>query len=181
MARLQIDIKRIFCNVRLVPNYRVLAAVVFTCAIARPAAADDPPFVIGSQPSWVLLAGVTTGGTIALADKGAFVGGEVSLAVLRDANFAGVYSDAYYDWGANGTYVTAGAELGHKLFGLDGGVALRFANGGTDVGIAGRLTVGIGMVGLYARYMHFVDVMQNEDVVQIGLAIKLPLWTSGGQ
>ena len=180
MARLQIDINRIFCNVCLVKSYRVLAAVVFTCAIARPAAADDPPFVIGSQPSWLVLGGVTTGGTIALADKGAFVGGELSLAVLRDANFAGVYSDAYYDWGANGTYVTAGAELGHKFFGLDGGVALRFANGGTDVGIAGRLTVGIGMVGLYGRYMHFMDVMENEDVVQIGLAIKLPLWTSGG-
>ena len=49
-----------------------------------------------------------------------------------------------------------------------------------DVGIAGRLTVGIGMIGLYGRYMHFMDVMTNEDVVQIGLAIKLPLWTSGG-
>ena len=34
------------------------------------------------------------------------------------------------------------------------------------------------MVGVYARYVHFVDVDgPNEDVVQIGLVLKLPLWT----
>ena len=97
---------------------------------AAPACADDDPaFTIGSKPAWLLLGGVTTGGTIALADKGAFVGGELSLARLRDGNFVGVYADGYYDWGAHGTYMTGGLELGHKFVGLDGGVALRFADG----------------------------------------------------
>ena len=158
---------------------RVLAAVILTCAIARPAAADDPPFIIGSRPSWTLLGGLTTGGTVLLADRGAFVGGELSLAVLREASFAGVYTDAYYDWGASGTYVTAGAELGHKFVGLDGGVALRFANGGTDVGVTGRLTVGLGVAGVFARYAHFIDTMTDEDVIQVGLVLKLQLWTGG--
>jgi hypothetical protein len=159
---------------------RAVAVVILACAIARPAAADgDPPFIIGSRPSWSLLGGLTTGGTVLLADRGAFVGGELSLAVLREATFAGVYTDAYYDWGASGTYVTAGAELGHKFFGLDGGVALRFANGATDVGITGRLTVGLGVAGVYARYAHFMDTTMNEDVIQVGLVLKLPLWTGG--
>lgn len=149
-------------------------------ALARPAVADDDPaFTIGPKPRWALLGGVTTGGTIALADRGAFVGGELSLARLRDANFFGFYADGYYDWGAHGTYATGGIELGHKFVGLDGGVAVRFADGDRQMGATGRLTVGIGMVGVFARYAHFWDVMEDENVIQIGLQIKLPLWSGG--
>ena len=155
----------------------MLKPVALILVLAGTAHADDPPFTIGSTPAWVLLAGVTTGGTVAIGDKGAFVGGELSLATLRDTNFAGAYADAYYDWGANGTYVTMGGELGHKFFGVDGGLALRFANGETQKGIAGRFTIGIGMVGIYARYAHFFDVMRDDDVVQVGLEIKLPVWS----
>jgi len=149
-------------------------------ALARPALADDdPPFVIGSKPAWLFLGGVTTGGTIALADRGAFVGGELSLARLRDASFIGLYADGYYDWGAHGTYMTSGLELGHKFVGLDGGVALRLADGDKQLGATGRVTFGLGVVGVYARYAHFWDVMTDENVIQIGLVLKLPLWTGG--
>ena len=163
------------------PGWRLAVAVaVASLALgARPAAADDPPFTIGSQPSWLLLGGVTTGGTVALGDRGAFVGGELSLARLRESSFAGIYADGYYDWGAHGTYATAGLELGHRYVGVDGGVALRFDNMTTDVGATARITVGLGVVGVYARYAHFWDAMTNEDVLQVGLVIKLPLWTRG--
>ena len=148
--------------------------------LAAPVYADDEPaFTIGSKPAWLLLGGVTTGGTIVLADKGALVGGELSLARLRDGNFAGFYADGYYDWGAHGTYVTGGLELGHKFVGLDGGVALRFADGDKQVGATGRVTFGLGVVGVYARYAHFWDVMTDDNVIQIGLVLKLPLWTGG--
>jgi hypothetical protein len=156
----------------------VVGGVVLT--LARPAVADDdPPFLIGSKPAWLLLGGVTTGGTIALADRGAFVGGELSLARLRDTNFMGLYADGYYDWGAHGTYVTGGLEFGHKFIGLDGGVALRHADGDNQLGATGRLTLGLGVVGVYARYAHFWDVMEDDNVIQIGLVLKLPLWTGG--
>jgi len=160
-----------------------LATVCASIALASsPARADDgPAFVIGATPSWMLLGGVTTGGTIALADKGALVGGELSLARLKRSNFIGLYADGYYDWGADGTYVTGGLEVGHKFVGLDGGVAMRFAGGERQVGFTGRLTFGIGLLGLYGRYARF-DTMtnDNENVVQIGLMLKLPLWTGGG-
>jgi hypothetical protein len=32
---------------------------------------------------------------------------------------------------------------------------------------------------VYARYAHFWDAMANEDILQVGLMLKLPLWTSG--
>lgn len=158
----------------------VCATLALGVLAARPARADDGPgFAIGSRPAWLLLGGVTTGGTVALGDRGALVGGELSLARLRDGNFAGVYADAYYDWGAGGTYATGGVELGRKLFGLDGGVALRLRDGERELGATGRVTLGLGVVGVYARYAHFWDVMTDDDVVQVGLVVKLPLWTGG--
>jgi hypothetical protein len=161
-----------------VPFPRLPLALFVLSLAARPAAAEDPPFTIGSTPSWLLLGGVTTGGTLALADKGAFVGGEVSLARVRDASFFGVYADGYYDWGAHGTYATAGLELGHKFLGIDGGVALRFAGGDQQVGATGRIVVGLGVIGVYARYAHFWDAqMTSDNVIQIGLVLKLPLWS----
>ena len=161
---------------------RLALALLVVLVAASPARADDddPPFTIGSTPSWLLLGGVTTGGTLVLADRGALVGGELSLARLRNASFVGLYADGYYDWGAHGTYVTGGLELGHKFLGLDGGVALRFAEGDQQLGATGRVTVGLGMLGVYARYAHFWDVMKDDNVIQLGLVLKLPLWTSGG-
>jgi hypothetical protein len=158
----------------------VVGFLAISAAAPRPAAADDPPFTIGSRPAWFLLGGVTSGGTIALADRGAYVGGELSVARLRDGNYFGLYADGYYDWGADGTYVTGGLELGRRFIGIDGGAALRFADGQRDLGVTGRLNVSIGVFGLYARYAYFGDAMTDEHVLQVGVALKLPLMTIGG-
>lgn len=162
--------------------FGVVLASVLVSAVAAPrtAAADDPPFTIGSRPAWFLLAGVTSGGTVALADRGAFVGGELSVARLRDGNYIGLCADGYYDWGADGTYVTAGVELGRRFVGIDAGAALRFADGERDLGVTGRLSVSMGLFGLYARYTYFTEAMADEHVLQLGLAFKLPLMTLGG-
>jgi len=160
-------------------NSLLVAAGLAVSLAPSVAHADDPPFTIGSRPAWILLGGVTTGGTVALADRGAFVGGELSLARLREASFVGLYADGYYDWGAGGSYATGGIELGRKLFGLDGGAAVRFANGDTDAGVAARITVGLGVAGLYGRYLYFPGATRDEHVVQVGLTLKLPLVTFG--
>lgn len=156
----------------------VVLVVAVTAATPRIAAADDPPFTIGSQPVWFLLGGVTSGGTVALADRGGYVGGELSIARVRRGNFFGFYADGYYDWGADGTYVTGGVELGHKFFGFDAGGALRFADGETQKGVTARITIGLGVVGLYVRYCYF-DAMSDDHVLQVGAALKLPLLTLG--
>jgi len=167
--------------VKLSPLGVVVAGILaLGVAAPRPAAADDPPFTIGSRPAWFLLGGVTSGGTVALADRGAYVGGELSVARLRDGKYLGFYADGYYDWGADGTYVTGGLELGRRFVGIDGGAALRFAGGERELGVAGRLSVSIGLLGLYARYAYFGEAMTNEHVLQVGIALKLPLMTIGG-
>jgi hypothetical protein len=158
-------------------------ALVLLVLVAGPGAAraDDPqPFTIGAQPSWVLLGGVSTGATVALADRGYLLGGELSLARLREANHVGIYADGYYDWGTGGTYTTAGLELGHKVVGIDGGVALRFANGADQVGFTGRLSVGFGVFSIYGRFLHFSSTTMNDNVIQVGVQLKLPFASFGG-
>lgn len=181
---LHIDKNRLLCNVVTVKLVAVVAALLLARpALAEPAPAHaagaDPAFTIGSRPAWLLLGGLTTGGTIALADRGALVGGELSLARLREASFVGFYADAYHDWGAGGAYVTGGLEAGHKLVGIDAGAALRFADGDRALGAAGRVTLGLGVAGIYARYLYFPDAREDDHVLQLGLVLKLPLWTNG--
>jgi len=156
----------------------LFVALVVILATGR-ARADDRPFTIGPQPTWFLLGGVTSGGTVALADRGAFVGGEVSFARVMRGNHVGLYGDGYYDWGANGTYATGGVEAGWKLLGVDAGAALRFVDGETQVGFAARVSVGLGVFNVFVRYAQF-DTMRDDHILQVGATIKLPLLTLGG-
>jgi len=153
----------------------VIGSVGLAAFGVRPAAADDePPFVIGSQARWFVLGGVTTGATVAGADRAGYVGGELSLVRLRDASYFGFYGDGYYDFGIDGTYVTGGLELGHKFLGLDGGPALRLAHGTTEPGATVRLNLSAGVFGVYVRYGYF-DAMTDDHVWQVGALLKFPL------
>lgn len=148
-------------------------ALALVLAMPARASADEPAFTIGPEPKWFLLGGVTSGGTVT-TERGGYVGGELSFLRLNNGNFLGVYSDAYYDFGIGGTYVTGGLELGHKFLSVDGGLAMRFVDGARDTGFTGRVALSIGVFAIYVRYAHF-DSMTNEDVVQVGGMLKLPL------
>jgi hypothetical protein len=156
-------------------------AIALVLLMATNARADEP-FHIGSLPKWVFLGGLTAGGTVALSDKGALVGGELSVARLRERKYIGAYGDGYYDWGAGGTYTTAGLEIGQGIVGIDGGAAALWGGGGHRFGATGRVTLGLGMFGVFARYVYFPTdgMLKSEDVIQVGLLIKLPLTTFGG-
>lgn len=132
------------------------------------------PFRIGPQAAWYLLGGLSSGYT-AMGDTGGYLGGEISLSRLKEAKSVGLYADAYYDFGANGTYVSGGPELSWKVVALDGGVAARFADDTTDVGATGRLCVGVGLFSLCGRYSRFFGADAHEDVLQFGALLKLPL------
>ncbi|MEM9489743.1 MAG: hypothetical protein AAGC55_11395 [Myxococcota bacterium] len=154
--------------------------------LASPASAfadSDKGFEIGAKPAWFLMAGLTSGGTVAVDDRGAFVGGEMSVSRLKNASYLGIYADGYYDFGPDGWYLTAGPLLGKvrrsaftpTALGLDGGVAVRFADGDSQLGgtIRGSFIV-TGAVSLYARYLHF-GTSDNEQIVQVGITFKYPL------
>jgi hypothetical protein len=155
---------------------RAALATIAVAALALPATAA--PFSIGARPAWYLLGGVTGGGTVGVDQKGGFVGGELSVVRLKQGRYLGGYADAYYDFGIDGTYATAGVEVGKQIFGLDGGVALRFA-GGTEVGATARVFVSVGVFSIYARYAYF-DSPADDHVIQLGAMLKLPLHSPFG-
>ena len=160
--------------------------VVLSLLLSSPASAladEDKGFTIGAKPVWFLLSGLTTGGTVGLDDKGAFVGGEMSLVRLKNAYYLGLYADGFYDFGPNGWYVTGGPEIGFVRrsqlmqlgYGLDGGVAVRFADGESQLGWNVRASFAVnGLITLYARYLHF-GTDDNEQMIQVGLTFKYPL------
>jgi hypothetical protein len=167
-----------FVNLYVMTRWLVaLAVVILGSAPAR--ADDDPPFTIGSRPAWFVLGGVTGGGTIALADRGGFVGGELSVVRLREGRWLGLYADGYHDWGTDGTYVTGGLELGRRFFGIDGGAAVRFRDGETEPGATVRLTAGVGIFTVYLRYA-WLDAAADDHVLQLGAMLKLPLMSPSG-
>ena len=157
-----------------------IALVGLGASVPGSAAADDLPFTIGSTPAWFLLGGVTSGGTVGVDTTGGYVGADLSLARLRDGNYVGFYADGYYDFGIDGAYVTGGLELGHQLFGVDAGPAVRFANGGADPGIAARVNLSVGLFGIYVRYAYF-DAMSDDHVIQVGGMLKFPLASPFGR
>lgn len=132
------------------------------------------PFRIGPQPAWYLLGGLSSGYT-AMGDSGGYLGGELSLARLKEGRSIGLYADAYYGFGADGTYVSGGPELSWKVVALDGGLAARFADDATDLGATGRLCVGVGLFSLCGRYSRFFGADAHEDVLAFGALLKLPL------
>lgn len=151
-------------------------AIVLVSSGSKRAVAE--PYRFGGAPAWFVNGGATAGDTVHSEGSG-FLGGELSLVRVREAHFAGVYADGYYDFGAGGTYVTAGPELGwiHRAkmvpigVGVDGGGALRVIDGKTTAGATGRVFVSLaGTVSLYARYAWL-----DEHVVQVGVTIKFPL------
>ncbi len=151
-------------------------------AAAVPARAEPRGFTIGARPVWFVTGGVTTGGTVALADRGALIGGELGLVRIRDRQVVGVYVDRLYDFGVDAALVTAGPELAiirrspsmPLALGVDGGGALRFGDDG-GLGATGRVFLTVaGAVSLYGRYV-FIDGDADRHAAQVGLTLKFPL------
>lgn len=149
---------------------------------AGPARAEPRGFTIGGRPVWFVTGGVTTGGTVAVAERGALVGGELGLVRIRERQVAGLYVDGVYDFGVDAALVTAGPELGiirrsptmPLALGVDGGGAIRFGDDG-GLGATGRVFVTVaGAVSLYGRYL-FIDGDADRHAVQVGLTLKFPL------
>lgn len=162
----------------------ISGAVAVALAAARPgdAGAERRGYSIGARPVWFLTGGGTGGGTVTAASRGGFVGGELSLARIAERRFVGLYADAYYDFGAGGTYVTLGPELGlirrSRTFpvavGIDGGGALRAADE-RALGVTGRVFVTLlGSFSIYGRYA-YLDAGDGDHVVQVGVSLKFPL------
>ena len=156
--------------------------LVATALVAGPARAEPRGFAIGSRPVWFVTGGITTGGTVARAERGPLVGGELSLARVRDRHVLGAYVDAYRDFGVDGTMITAGPELAlvrrsltlPLAVGVDGGGAARLGDD-AGLGATGRVFVTVaGALSVYGRYV-FIDGAADRHAVQVGVTLKFPL------
>lgn len=135
---------------------------------------SKPAFTIGPQPVWYFIGGVTSGASVVADDRGGFVGGELSLVRLRDRKWLGFYADGYYDFGVDGTYITAGPELGIGVLGVDLGGVLRFAEGESEIGASARAVISLGLFSIYGRYI-YMNSDFDDQVVQVGAMLKFPL------
>lgn len=139
------------------------------------ASAGEPLFTFGSKERWQSLFGPTTGGSFGSAGGGGFVGAELSVNRIREGIWWGLYADGAYDFGQESALLTAGPSVGWNFVGVDGGLALREADE-TESGLQARLLFTVGFFGLYGRYIALPD--SDEQIGQIGLYFKLPIWAS---
>ena len=141
------------------------------------ASAEEPIFSFGSKTRWQSLFGPTTGGSFGSPGGGGFVGAELSINRIREGIWWGFYGDGAYDFGHESALLTAGPSVGWNFVGVDGGFALREGDE-TEVGLQARLLLTIGFFGLYGRYIALPNA--DEQIGQVGLYFKLPIWASEG-
>ncbi len=156
-----------------------LGVVGFSPAVAW--AQDDPAdFAFGNEVQSFVLTGLTTGGSFGSHGGGYYLGGEVSAAWLFEGVWGGVYADAAYDFGQGATTVSLGPEVGWMVLGLDGGLAARFGRqDDPELGFHVRGVVALGLFSLYGRYGGWPGAGGAlEHVGQVGITLKLPVWTS---
>lgn len=145
-----------------------------------PVHADEDLLEFGPMPTWHLLGGLDTGGSFGSPGGGGYLGLELSISRLKQRAWYGVFADAAYDFGHEATTLYIGPELGYGFVGFDGGFAYRIPNSGeNDFGPHGRFMLTLGVFSLYARYSRFVET--RDDVAQVGVLIKMPLWASKGR
>jgi hypothetical protein len=146
---------------------------------SRAGTADPAPFTIGTKPAWFALGGLSTGVTFAGTDDiGAAIGGELSVARLRDQRFVGGYLEGLYDFALDSATVGGGLELGWKVLAVDVGALARRLDD-PQLAVSGRLCASVGLFSLCGRYARF-DASEDRDVVQVGLLLKLPLFSPSG-
>jgi hypothetical protein len=176
------------------PNeiFQPLALLLATAAALLPATAhaedteEAPPYSFGNETETYFLGGLTGGGSFGSPGAGGFVGGELSVAWLKELWWGGIYADGAYDFGHGAGTFTAGPEVGWGPIGLDGGAGLRLGlKDEPEVGFVGRGMITLGLFAVFGRYGYWLDTNDEDDpnvvgthVGQVGVLVKLPFWSS---
>ncbi len=154
----------------------VWAAVMCFPILAQ---AETSSFQFGNNTEAFFLAGLTGGGSFGTPGGGGYVGGEMSLAWLKEGLWGGFYGDAAYDFGHGAATFTLGPELGFAVFGLDGGVGLRLGREDEpELGYQARGLITFGNFAIYGRYGLWPGSVDAKHVGQVGVTLKFALWNS---
>lgn len=170
----------------LAARWIAITSVLYLLLTPTRAGAEDrpqgePPFTIGAEPAWLLLGGVSGGGSLASDDNGGFAGGELSVVRLRQSWWIGGYLDGGYEFAQSAPFLSVGPELGYSVIGVDGGAFVRCDEAGVELGPQGRVAIGVGVFSLFARYAFLPHAQRNQHVVQIGAVFKMPMSSPFGQ
>lgn len=158
----------------------LLCAALLGVALTTPreAAAEPTPhpmsFAFGTSPNWYGMTGLTGGYSFGEYGPGGFVGAEVSVVRLHKGVWAGLYADGFWDFSQRSATITVGPELGYLMFGLDGGLGVRFGDG-VELGGQARLLLSLGLFSLYGRWGIWPTPDRIEHVGQVGVLLKFPV------
>ena len=134
---------------------------------------EHDALIIGHESSWFLFGGVGGGGSFHSAGTGGFAGAELSTFRLKHSRWFGAYADGQYDFQSRAFAASLGPKLGYKFLGLGSGLSAQFGEGGPIFGPHASLMLTVGVLTISGRYSYFPEF--EEQVVQVGMTIKLPL------
>ena len=87
--------------------------------------------------------------------------------------WAGLYTDALYDFGNGNTMITLGPKVGMYIIGLDGGIGIVLdPKDQRNLQMQGRFLLTFGVFSMYYRYGGRLDT--DVRTHQTGLSIKMP-------
>ena len=137
------------------------------------ALAEEKPYSFGVPPQRYFNTGVTAGSSFSSLGKGRFLGIECNYVRSNKGMWAGLYTDALYDFGNGNTMITIGPKIGMYIIGLDGGIGIVLdPKDQRDLQMQGRILLTFGVFSMYYRY----GIRMDTDISthQIGLSIKMP-------
>ena len=134
---------------------------------------DRDALHVGHISSWFLFGGFGGGGSFTSLGNGGFANSQLSVVRMMRGRWIGAYADVQYDFSPGAFVAKAGPEVGYLIFGADAGLGAHFGDGGPYFGPQGRLMATVGVATLYGRYAYWPAL--DEQVIQVGLMLKLPL------
>ena len=156
----------------MLPFFLSLSVLCF-----QPAQANDTTvFSFDTSPKHFLSTGLVTGKTTTNFDQTRFIGLDFNYITANDGRWYGLVSDVIYDTVQNTTTISIAPRIGWYVLGIDGGVSLRLASLGHDVGYHMRGVFTFGYVSCFYRYVFWPAAEKNSmGNHQTGVAFNMPI------
>jgi hypothetical protein len=146
---------------------------------ASPTSSTSPTLSSAPAPGWFLPTGINLGVAIDPRQPSAsfIAGAEVSAAYLFGTAWAGLYGDGLYDVSAGSARVSAGAEVGWFLLGLEAGYTTHLTSDNPAThGLRLGAIFSFGLGATYTRWSYFPTTPPSlpAHLVEVGVLLKWP-------
>ena len=139
------------------------------------ARASDLPYGFDLAPQKFLSTGMTGGRKLGSSVNGGFLGFETSYTIATKGVWYGASGAIVNDFDQIHPHLFIGPNIGKLVFGIDGGLGLRFRESSeVELGFHARPMLNFGVVVLYYRYTNWPSAKTSSESHQIGLTVKVP-------